>query len=205
MNFKENESPQKLRGGYYTDNDIVSFLLRWVLEKHPTNILEPSCGDGAFIRGIAREGKQSIEKITAFEIDEREAEKARGVASELESIETNIYAKDFLSWALFRLLESPEFDAVIGNPPFIRYQYLDDKLQEESERIFRTFSLPFTRHTNAWVPFVLASIGLLKPGGRLAMVLPAELLHILHAESLRNFLAKKCSKILIFDPQDIWF
>jgi adenine-specific DNA methylase len=55
------------------------------------------------------------------------------------------------------------------------------------------------------VPFVVASLALLRPGGRLAMVVPSELLHILHAWSLRGFLCRQCSRILVLDPQEIWF
>jgi hypothetical protein len=40
MNFIENESPQKLRGGYYTHPDIATFLARWVLKPGPARILE---------------------------------------------------------------------------------------------------------------------------------------------------------------------
>jgi adenine-specific DNA methylase len=61
MNFKINETTTKLRGGYYTDPDIANFLLKWVLNIHPKSILEPSCGDGVFLRGLSkistREGK----------------------------------------------------------------------------------------------------------------------------------------------------
>jgi adenine-specific DNA-methyltransferase len=32
MNFIANETAQKLRGGFYTDPDIASFLARWVLD-----------------------------------------------------------------------------------------------------------------------------------------------------------------------------
>jgi hypothetical protein len=97
------------------------------------------------------------------------------------------------------------FDGVLGNPPFIRYQYLPEGLQKHSELIFRQLSLPFTKHTNAWVPFVLASVALLKPGGRLGMVLPAELIHVTHAQALRTFLGLQCSRVTIIDPKDIWF
>jgi len=37
------------------------------------------------------------------------------------------------------------------------------------------------------------------------MVLPAELLHIPHAGSLRQFLLSECSRLLILDPADLWF
>ena len=45
MNFMENESSQKLRGGYYTPVDLAEFLVRWVKKIQPNSILEPSCGD----------------------------------------------------------------------------------------------------------------------------------------------------------------
>jgi adenine-specific DNA methylase len=55
------------------------------------------------------------------------------------------------------------------------------------------------------VPFVVASLALLRPGGRLAMVVPSELLHVLHARSLRRFLLEQCARVLVLDPEDIWF
>ena len=48
MNFIALETEQKLRGGYYTPEDLASFLTRWVSPTSGTRVLEPSCGDGAF-------------------------------------------------------------------------------------------------------------------------------------------------------------
>ena len=48
MNFIALESEQKLRGGYYTPDDLAQFLTRWVAPTTGTRVLEPSCGDGAF-------------------------------------------------------------------------------------------------------------------------------------------------------------
>jgi adenine-specific DNA-methyltransferase len=205
MNFKINETTTKLRGGYYTDPDIATFLLKWVLNIHPKSILEPSCGDGVFLRRLSKLNTNGLKSIQAFEIEPAEAGKAKDSVSEFKKVDVQITTRDFLGWSLTRLLNPPQFDAVVGNPPFIRYQYLDSDLQGISEQIFKVFRLPFTKHTNAWVPFVLSSLALLRPGGRLAMVVPSELLHVLHAESLRLYLTKVCSRVLIFDPQEIWF
>ena len=205
MNFKTDETPTKLRGGYYTDPDIASFLLKWVLNIHPKSILEPSCGDGVFLRVLSKLSTNGLKSIKAFEIEPIEAEKAKHAASDLKKVVVEIEGRDFLGWSLTKSLNPPQFDAVVGNPPFIRYQYLDSNLQNISEQIFKVFHLPFTKHTNAWVPFVISSLTLLRPGGRLAMVVPSELLHILHAESLRTYLTNVCSRVLIFDPQEIWF
>lgn len=37
------------------------------------------------------------------------------------------------------------------------------------------------------------------------MVIPSEIFHIPHSQSLRRFLAEHCSRILIFDPEELWF
>ena len=117
-----------------------------------------------------------------------------------------VFAEDFLYWSLTRDSAAVPFDAILGNPPFIRYQYLDAGLQGLAEKILRRFGLAFTRHTNAWVPFVIASLAMLRPGGRLAMVVPSELLHIPHGRGpFGHFLLEQCSRVLVIDPADIWF
>lgn len=207
MNFIEMESAQKLRGGYYTPGDLAAFMVRWTKEINPQRILEPSCGDGAFFDAIAREGGWFQDTaIIGFELDTEEAAKARSRARclGLESVDVN--AEDFLQWALHRLdADDARFDAVVGNPPFVRYQYLPSPFQIRAESIFRQLRLPFTKHTNAWVPFVLASMALLRPGGRLAMVVPSEIIHITHAQSLRSYLGRECRRLVIIDPEELWF
>lgn len=204
MNFKENESTTKLRGGYYTPAPIAKFLSQWVLNTNPRSVLEPSCGDGAFIRAFSKLHHHNI-AFTGVELLTEEAVKARKYAKGNKRFVSKIYNCNFLKWAMERLRAGETFDAAVGNPPYIRYQYLDECDQELSKQIFGLYQLPFTKHTNAWVPFVIASIGLLSPGGRLAMVVPSELIHVLHAGALRKFLLSECSRILIIDPNELLF
>ena len=196
MNFMAFETEQKLRGGYYTPEDIANFLTRWVAQDDAKQILEPSCGDGAFFPSIAKHIPDAI--ITAFELEPIEAAKAqaRGTGA-------TVHQRDFLGWALET--EGSRFDAIVGNPPFIRYQYLPAEFQANAERVFGRLNCKFTKHTNAWVPFILSALTLLKPGGRLAMVVPSEIVHVMHAQSLRTHLGHQCRKIVIVDPQEIWF
>lgn len=204
MNFKEFQTDQKLRGGYYTPNDLAGFLARWVGVIGPKRTLEPSCGDGNFFDGIASHVAGS--QVVGFELDTAEAAKAHRRASQLGLKDCKVVDEDFLGWAIENLDESGErFDAVLGNPPFIRYQYLPDLFQDRAEAIFSKLGCKFTKHTNAWVPFILASLALLKPGGRLAMVVPAEIIHVTHAQSLRTYLGTECRRIVIVDPEELWF
>lgn len=205
MNFIRFESARKLRGGYYSEPDIADFLTSWALAAGARRVIEPSCGDGVFLEAIARFPRRNVESVEAFEIVPAEAHKARDRVRRTKGIACKVHAKDFLDWFVRRSCDDAEFDAVVGNPPFIRYQYLNDDQQALAEQIFAKYGLRFTKHTNAWVPFVVASLALLRPGGRLAMVVPAELLHVLHAKSLRDFLLDQCSRVLVIDPEHIWF
>jgi len=166
MNFIQNESKQKLRGGYYTPLDLSVFLARWVKEINPKKILEPSCGDGIFLSALKEVGGLKNSELTGFELDKQEALKAMA-RSKHTFPRSKIYAQDFLQWSIEHMGDKKnQFDAVIGNPPFIRYQYLPEEFQTRAEQIFTLLGLPFTKHTNAWVPFVMASMALLRPGGR---------------------------------------
>lgn len=204
MKFREHQSAQKLRGGYYTPDDLAAFLVRWISKSQPTSVLEPSCGNGVFFPHLASCLTNPI--VTGFEIDPIEAKEAsdRAISSQLHNVTIN--NTDFLGWATATLRDnSVSFDAVVGNPPFIRYQYLPPQFQSFAERIFRQQNCKFTKHTNAWVPFVLASLAMLKPGGRLAMIVPSEIIHVGHAQSLRTYLGAHCTRLVIVDPEELWF
>ena len=206
MNFIENESEQKLRGGYYTPLDLAVFITKWALEKKPKHILEPSCGDGIFVEALSKVKFPSNLSFTGFEIFEEEASRARSRCKALPRLKSTIHVDDYLGWAIKQMTGRKHlFDAAVGNPPFIRYQYLSKDSQNKAEIVFKLLGLPFTKHTNAWVPFVLSSIAMLRPGGRLAMIIPAEVMHVMHAQSLRTYLGSECSRLLIIDPEEIWF
>lgn len=206
MNFIVNESEQKLRGGYYTPIDLATYISRWVLANNPETILEPSCGDGAFIEALANANSRAKMRLVGFELFPDEAAKAVTRSKSFPRIKSEIRAVDFLDYAINEILGGRRsYDAVVGNPPFVRYQYLPADSQRKAEAIFELLRLPFTKHTNAWVPFVLASVAMLKPGGRLGMILPSEIIHVMHSQSLRTFLGSTCSRLMVVDPEELWF
>lgn len=206
MNFIGNETAQKLRGGYYTPPDLAVFLAQWVKEIGPKRVLEPSCGDGVFFGALAKVKGFQKASVFGFELEADEAAKAQARATAVGLSATTVHAEDFLQWALDHMNDgSAKFDAIVGNPPFVRYQYLPEPFQLRAELIFKELNLPFTKHTNAWVPFILASMALLRHGGRLAVVVPAEIIHVTHAQSLRSYLGRECRRLVIIDPEELWF
>lgn len=206
MKFIEDQTTQKLRGGYYTPVDLASFISRWIADLKPDKVLEPSCGDGVFFQAMADVGAFSKAILTGFELDNDEAAKASRRAKELGLSGATVRPEDFLGWAIENMATGGErFDAVVGNPPFVRYQFLPPQFQVRAAAIFDELGLKFTKYTNAWVPFILASMSLLRPGGRLAMIVPAEIIHVTHAQSLRSYLGKECRRLVIIDPEELWF
>lgn len=206
MKFMQDQTAQKLRGGYYTPLDLAAFISQWVAEIDPGRVLEPSCGDGAFLQAMADVGGFQEIDVVGFELDSDEAGKASRRAKDIGLRKTDIRSEDFLGWAIDNMDDGGErFDAVVGNPPFVRYQFLPPEFQARAAIIFDELGLKFTKHTNAWVPFILAAMSLLRPGGRLAMVVPAEIIHVTHAQSLRSYLGKECRRLVVIDPEELWF
>jgi len=211
INFKALESAQKLRGGYYTPLSVAEFLSDWAVTLKTRTILEPSCGDGRFLEAlseaVSRNGtKNATVSIDAVELSEDQVELAEKKAIRLASkgLHARVYCDDFFSW----ILNAPPdktWDAVLGNPPYIRYQYFDKDQRFVAQEIFRKTNVKFTMLTNAWVPFILASVMHLSPGGRIAMVIPSEISYIIHAQGLRELLEQELEYIRILHFREIVF
>jgi adenine-specific DNA-methyltransferase len=211
MNFKALESTQKLRGGYYTPQPIAELLCRWALAGGARSVLEPGCGDGSFLRAIyqhilasAESVSPALHAIDAVEIALEEAARADAFGARLRAIgiDTRVVNRDIFSWLGNN---HQQWDAIIGNPPYIRYQYFEKEQRASAEAIFKAAQIPFSKRTNAWVPIVIASVMHLAPGGRLAMVIPAELLHIQHASGLRNLLEQEMESITLLHIREMVF
>ena len=204
--FKADQSEQKLRGGYYTPNAYAEYVAKWVLEKNPQHILEPSCGDGAFVRASEKYLKDKKTAITCFELMQAEAEKVIELGAKLDLPGLNVQCQDFIEYAN-KLIKNNDraFDAIVGNPPFIRYQFIEPVFQERAEECFKLLGQKFTKLTNSWVVFIFACIALLKEGGRLGMVIPSEILHVLHAKELRKYIMENSSTVMVINPKELWF
>lgn len=83
--------------------------------------------------------------------------------------------------------ETPGFDAVVGNPPYVFGEYLD----ASSKSYFRsTYSVASGQYDAYWL-FIERSLTLLRSGGRFSMVLPDAVLARDEAISPRDLLLKK--------------
>ena len=198
MQLIEDASAQKLRGAYYTPPAIASFILHWGINgSTDADILEPSCGDGVFLEQMATE-HMLFHHATAVEYEAVEAEKARAIGLH----DSEVINSDFHRFCLYT---EQRFNLVVGNPPFIRYQYYDEEQQVLAGEIFKKAGLKRSKLTNAWVTFVVGCSLLLKEKGKMGFVIPSELLQVTYAQQLRKYLATSFNKINIISFENLVF
>lgn len=205
------ETTDKLRGGYYTPPAVANWLAHWAIRLGDDRVLEPSCGDGVFLAAaleelaLADEGAcQSEVQIVGIELVPSEAGKARTRLGESPIADrVEVVTGDFFRWQ--ESCASGMFDVVLGNPPFIRYQSFPEPSRTLAMQLLRSEGLSPNKLTNIWVPFVVASTRLLRPRGRLAMVLPAELLQVTYAAQLRRYLADNFGRLTIVACNEMFF
>lgn len=198
MKLKHDASAEKLLGSFYTPEPIADFILKWSTNGNESfDILEPSAGDGVFLRRI-KEGRYEYRSVMAVEIDSTEAKKI----SSINLPRSTVKSGDFLEYCNET---KDKFDLVIGNPPFIRYQYFDKKQRAEAEKIFQRAGLKYSKLANPWVSFIVGSTLLLKEHGKIGFVAPAEILQVGYASQVRNFLAGFYNKIVIVSFKKLIF
>ncbi len=198
MQLIKQATKEKLRGSFYTPAPIANFILKWAMNGYTEyDILEPSCGDGVFLRQI-KVNNYKYKSITAIELDESDSEKTE----RLNLPNTTVINTDF---HIYCNETFQRFDLIVGNPPYIRYQYFDREQQVEAEKIFKRANLAYSKLTNAWVSFVVGSSLLLKKQGKIGFVLPAELLQVSYTKQLREFISRFYNKINIISFKKLVF
>ena len=189
MKLSSEVSEDKLRGAFYTPQPVVSFCLDRIVELlgfgSRVRVLEPSAGDGNFIEGIGRfskEGGLVSPDVTCIEVKPSEAAKC---AERLRTtgVSGTIFCESFFSWAS----ENKQlFDVVVGNPPYIRYQFVPEQDRMLADLLLHSQGHDLHGVSNFWIPFVLLSLRHLRPGGAFALVLPSEFLATVSGSQVRN-------------------
>ena len=198
MQLIKNATKQKLRGGFYSPKTISDFILRWAFNGNKCcDILEPSAGDGVFVESLV-DGKYQYNSVTAIEIETEEANKIKKIPAK----NLNVFERDFHKYCNNT---KDTYDIIVGNPPYIRYQYFDKDQQKEAEKIFDNNKIKYSKLMNSWCAFVVGCTNLLKENGKLGFVLPAELLQVSHAKLIREFLIKNYEKISIVSFKKLVF
>ncbi len=190
---------KKNTGSYYTPSYLARFITKRVLsfcDKTSLSILEPSVGDGAFVEEINKI-KQLRISFTALDINEGELKKA---ALKWIKKKANFETIDFLEYT-----NSSKFSLIIGNPPYVKKNRLNNKQIDLCKDIHKAEGLSDVSVKNIWTTFLVKSNTMLADDGILAFVLPSELLQVKFAEEVREYLKKEFERIEIFTFNDLMF
>lgn len=143
-----------------------------------------------------------VNEISAVEIEADESQKVRQRYQNYKNV--NVYNEDFFEFYK-RAVGVNQYDLILGNPPYIRYQYLTETQRKIQANILTSNGMRSNKLINAWVAFLVASVQLLSNNGKIAFVVPAEILQVAYAEDLRLFLSNALAKITLITFKQLVF
>ncbi len=201
---------RKARGAFFTPPAIANFLADWAVRDDPkAHVLDPSCGESVFLLGAARRLKalgatpqQMAAQVHGVDLHNESLLESAALL-QAEGLDAHLMASDFFAVPTPSQLGCPlpEVDAVIGNPPFVRYQEHIGNTRRLSAEAALAQGVRLSGLASSWAALLVHSCAFLKPEGRLAMVLPAELLTVHYAEPIRRWMRQRFASVhlVMFD------
>ena len=200
---------QKLFGQIYTPPFIVEKILNEIGFNSPSvlkkTILDPACGDGRFLEEIAlriinfsstEQLGENLSYIHGWDID------AEAIELCIENLNNLIAPFDIsVNWNirvynsieklprndLFNFVEVEKFDFIVGNPPYIRIQHLDE---ENRKFIQQNYKFCQSGSTDIYIAFYELSYNLLSDNGICGLITPNTFFYTETGRALRDFLGK---------------
>jgi adenine-specific DNA-methyltransferase len=195
---------RKARGAFFTPPAIANYLASWAVDEDPNaRILDPTCGESVFLQAAARElevagaGQRRLhDQIFGVDTEPDSVERSRKALS-VDGYSATLIVEDFFQIPAPNQIGCtlPEMDAIIGNPPYIRYQRHTGVVRKRSRAAALAQGVRLSGLASSWAALLIHACSFLKKDGRLAMVLPAELLTVGYAEPVRKWLRQRFAAV----------
>lgn len=190
-------SLRKARGAFFTPEPLARYVTEWAIRSVADKVLEPSCGEAAFLLSAVdrlaslhdAEEHPTTPHLDGVELHHASASAARDVLR-AAGVEADVRVGDF-----FTFVPTSAYDAVIGNPPYVRYQDFSGESRARSREAALRAGVPLSGLASSWAAFAVHAALFLRKGGRLGLVLPAELLTVNYAAPVRRFLLERFSSV----------
>lgn len=201
---------RKTRGAFFTPPAIADFLASWAVHGDAgSRVLDPTCGEAVFLLAAARQLRSLgcdagdlDEQVFGVDLYRPSLDESMRLL-EAEGLDAHLVADDIFAVNAPDQLGAglPEMDAIIGNPPFVRYQEHRGDARNRSTAAALRQGVRLSGLASSWASVLVHACAFLKPEGRLAMVLPAELLTVHYAEPVRRFLRTRFAGVtlVLFD------
>ncbi len=188
---------RKARGAFFTPPSLCRYIVDWAIREPDDEVLEPSCGEAAFLLeagqrlSALRAGSPEADGgvLHGVELHEESAREALALLQS-QGHDGSVTVADF-----FCVDPIARYDAVVGNPPYVRYQDFVGESRARSREAALRAGVPLTRLASSWASFTVHAALFLKPQGRLGLVLPAELLSVNYAAEVRRFLMERFARV----------
>jgi adenine-specific DNA methylase len=195
---------RKARGAFFTPPEVARYVCEWAIRSPNDVVYEPSCGEADFLLAAG----QRLVELGANRVDgallrgaELHAASAYAALAELRAVgmSAGVDVGDFFDVAL----RDGSYDAVVGNPPYVRYQAFHGEARAKAQQAALRAGVRLSGLASSWAAFTVRSAQLTKPSGRLGLVLPAELLSTNYAGSVRRYLTERFAsvRLIMFDER----
>ena len=196
----DSEPARKARGAFFTPEPIAEYLASWAVEDDPrASVLDPTCGESVFLEAAGRrllelgaDRAQLREQVLGVDLDRSSVRQSIKALAE-QGLDASLLVDDFFTLSPPDRIDArlPYVDAVIGNPPFIRYQDHGGASGKLARARALEQGVALSGLASSWAALLVHACAFLKPEGRLAMVLPTELLTTRYAEEIRLWLKRR--------------
>jgi adenine-specific DNA-methyltransferase len=178
---------RKARGAFLT-----AFVADWAVRTAGDSVLEPSAGDAEFLEhAVSRLQRlgEPAPRVYGVELHHWSAEAGAARVRSAGGVPQMIVGDFFDSPA------EGQYTAVIGNPPYIRFQDFSGESRAKARAAALRGGVALSGLASSWAAFTVHGALSLQPGGRLGFVLPAELLHANYASPVRRFLFENFDRV----------
>ncbi len=196
---------RKLRGAFFTPTALSDFLCDWAIRSPKDEILEPSCGEAVFLVSAVNRlralGLTDLDpqRLHGFDLHRESLELAAGAMAKLNAGAV-LKVGDFLEQDTVR-----QYDVIIGNPPYVRYQNYKGIARARGREVALAQGVRLTGLASSWAAFLVHATAFLRPKGRLALVLPAELLSVNYAGPIRRYLLQRFKQVRLILFEELIF
>ena len=208
-------SDRKLNGAFFTPTYIVDFIINEISPTENDRNLDPSCGCGAFLIGLADYYKNTLKKsikksirenIVGSDILDYNIYRAKLLLTiyalqnheNLEENDFNLYVQDSLKtqW-------KKKYDNIVGNPPYVKFQ---DLPEESRSYLTDNWTTIDGGSFNLYFAFFELGYKLLTTTGKLGYITPNNYFTSLSGASIRKyFKQKKCiTRIIDFSHRKVF-
>lgn len=187
------------KGQFWTPDWITEAMVEYVLSGGSDHLFDPAVGPGAFFRAakaFSSEHHRQIQ-LQGMDIDPSVFAQSRQLGLSAEDF-TNVRIADFV-------LDPParKLQAIVANPPYIRHHRLSQDTKDRLKALgAATLGQPLDGRAGLHVYFLLQALRILKHGGRLAFIMPADTCEGVFAKPLWKWITRnfRLEAVISFDP-----